>query len=94
MADPFGGVFAVGGAIGVGEAFVVEVVEEADDAPRFGVRAQAGGHCAHRAFDGVHVLAEGLGGGPLLHQLQCVGAVHRYPWCVVLGTSDAQDYRK
>src|SRR5437762_2304506 len=78
--------FAVGRAVGVGKAFVVEVVEEADDPPRLRVGALADGHRAHGAFDGVHVLAEGLRGGPLLHQFEGVGAVHRDPRCVVRGT--------
>ena len=62
---------------GVGKALIVEVVQQADDAPRLRVFAELGGVGAHRRLDGQHVLAQRRRLGVLLHQGEGVGAIHQ-----------------
>ena len=62
-----------GGVGGVGKALVVEVVQQAHQAPGLRIFARPLGHGTHGDLDGVHVLPEGIGGGVLVHQGQ--GAV-------------------
>jgi hypothetical protein len=47
-----------GRVLGIGEFFVIEVVQETDETPRLGILAQSGGVGAHRGLDREHVLAQ------------------------------------
>lgn len=59
-----------------GVLFVVEVVEEAGDAPLVLVGVLEIGVVAHAGFDGEHVSSEGVAGGVGLHELEGFGSGH------------------
>ena len=56
--DPFAGMLLIGGLGGVGVALVVEVVQQAGQAPALLVLAEVSRVGAHRGLDGEHVLPE------------------------------------
>lgn len=56
----FGGMFVVGRVVGVGPAFVVEIVEERGEPPNFLVRSRFASVGAYARFDGEHVFAQTL----------------------------------
>ena len=76
---------AVLGVVEVGVALVVEVVDEAGDAPELLVAAAVAGVGAHRGLDPQHVLAKRLGFDPLAEQVPGLfsrwlrHAAHCYP---------------
>src|SRR5438477_6780930 len=56
----FGGMFAVGGVIGVGPALVIEIVQQGGDAPEFFVGTGFAGIGPDAGLDRQHVLAQGF----------------------------------
>src|SRR5690606_10940045 len=66
-----------GGVGGIGEALVVEVVDQAHEAPAVGGLAGPVGHGPHRQLDGIHVPAQRLGGGVLVDEGEGGGASER-----------------
>ena len=70
----FGGMFAVGRVVGIGPAFVIEIVKEGGEAPGFLVGAVFAGVGADTGFDGEHVFAEGFGLGEFADDVPSVFA--------------------
>ena len=60
----------------VGKLLVVEVVQQADQAPGLGILAVPDGIRAHGRLDREHVLAQRRGPGVLLHERQRFVTIH------------------
>src|SRR5262245_37422871 len=60
----------------IGPALVVEIVQQADDAPALLVLAELAGISPHRRLDGDHVFLEAFALGVFREQLPCVVAIH------------------
>jgi hypothetical protein len=64
------------GMLRVGEALVVEVVQEAHEPPIVRVLAVSNGKCPHGYLDGIHVPAKRLGLGVLVNKGEGLVAGH------------------
>ena len=69
-----GRMLLVGGVGVVGPAFVIEIVEQGSEAPKFFVGAVFAGVGADAGFDGEHVFAQAFGSGVLAEKFPGVVA--------------------
>ena len=79
MRTPSAGMLPVGRMIGVGKAFVVEIMHQTHDAPDVRVGPLARRHGAHGDLDRVHVLPQRIGGRVFVDEGECGFAVHITP---------------
>lgn len=77
--DPhaFRRVLLVGGVSIVRPPLVVEIVQQAREAPRLDIFTEACGVRQHRGFHCQHVLPEGITGRVFVHQFEGFGPEHR-----------------
>ncbi len=69
---------------GIGPAFIVEIVEQANDAPLAFIFAEFAGVGAHGDFDGAHVADQAWILDVFIEQGESVGTIHcGLPFCLL-----------